>query len=71
MSEPDNPDNDVWTFPLGSGMTLRDWFAGQAITGILGMNLSADQDLLDEDGRTTAALFAYLLADAMLNVRSK
>jgi len=38
-------------------MTLRDWFAGQAIS----------QSLLNEDG----AKYAYAIADAMLAERAK
>lgn len=40
------------------GMTLRDWFAGQALTGI------ADTHLLYGDANVAAA--AYNLADAMM-----
>ena len=46
------------------GMTLRDWFAGQALAGIMCSN-----------GRPTGdeakALWAYEMADAMLAAREK
>lgn len=45
----------------GQGMTLRDWFAGQALPAIM------------PDGRVTtyelAAKAAYAMADAMLEAR--
>ncbi len=61
-SAPDNPH----AFPqasvfAGPGMTLRDWFAGQAISGLLA---STDN--------CTAGVFAakaYFVADAMLAAR--
>lgn len=42
------------------GMSLRDWFAGQALSGLLASGLR-------EAGR--AATDAYEIADAMLNER--
>jgi hypothetical protein len=56
----------------GGGMTLRDWFAGQALAEILPAR--------DECGRTaysdgpdveTIAADAYTMADAMLKARAK
>jgi hypothetical protein len=44
-----------------SGMTLRDYFAGQALT-----SLKLELFLNDEDG---VAKLAYLFADAMLKAR--
>ena len=41
-----------------SGMSLRDWFAGQAITGVICENPGI--------GNTDVAKFCYALADAML-----
>jgi hypothetical protein len=58
------------------GMSLRDWFAGQALNAII-----AHGELVDEDGNFTAepgkgfpainnfAEFAYVAADAMLAAR--
>ncbi len=57
-------------FPVSDyyrGMTLRDWFAGQALTGIV---LSP----LGQGGRITfsaTAIDAYTYADAMLAAREK
>jgi hypothetical protein len=45
------------------GMTLRDWFAGQALAGLLG-NSNYGPPNSKED-----ANMAYLIADAMLKAR--
>lgn len=45
------------------GMTLRDWFAGQALAGMLAMHWSTEWP--------TAAADAYAMADAMLTERKK
>lgn len=47
----------------GQGMTLRDWFAGQALAGII-----AQPNLEGWDPSITAE-WAYELADAMLEAR--
>ena len=47
------------------GMSLRDWFAGQALVGIL----SANPQDGSEDPLKTAATASYLVADAMLAAR--
>lgn len=65
MIRPENP----YAFPSpddgrpsdGYGMTLRDWFAGQAISN---PNLLALK-------REVAADYAYRMADAMLAERAK
>lgn len=49
---------------LTSGMTLRDWFAGQALAGVL-----ANPARLDGIQNTVEG--AYCLADAMLAERDK
>lgn len=52
------------------GMTLRDWFAGQALTST--MRLVTGMEC--ENGETMAQCFArraYEMADAMLEARSK
>lgn len=49
----------TWRDDHGEGMSLRDWFAGQALAGI-NANTAAD-----------AAALCYAIADAMLAARSK
>jgi hypothetical protein len=46
---------------MHGGMTLRDWFAGQALAGLLA--LETPHDLMARD--------AYILADAMIKERAK
>ena len=46
-----------------NGMTLRDWFAGQALTGLLADSNASSKSLYVKD--------AYDLADAMLVVRER
>jgi hypothetical protein len=51
------------------GMNLRDWFAGQALAGLLG---NADYKLHAEAGEDIPKLIAaqvYEMADAMLKAR--
>lgn len=52
-----------------SGMSLRDWFAGQALQGILagGFADTVPHDAVDDE----AAFYAYKYADEMLAQRSK
>jgi len=52
-----------------TGMTLRDWFAGQALAGLLAGGLG---DTIPHDDVTAgqqAADFSYGYADAMLKAR--
>ncbi len=49
------------------GMTLRDWFAGQAL--MAAVIQSADDDATVEQNASAAALWAYAYADAMIAVR--
>lgn len=61
--------DEAWTDPVRPGMSLRDWFAGQALAGYIASHshpqaLNAPQD---ED----AAHHAYWYADAMLAAREK
>lgn len=55
------------------GMTLRDWFAGQALTGIIAnpdISKAATKNKLNvEDFRRQAAEAAYAEADVMLKAR--
>jgi hypothetical protein len=65
-------------FPAEMGMTLRDWFAGQALAGVLKScgDLSCYYDHSagskgdnDIPSPIAVASFAYELADAMLKAR--
>lgn len=62
-----NPDNPyAFPFPTNhpahEGMTLRDWFAGQALTGLLAGGTPDDAHVV--------ARCAYFVADAMLAERT-
>ena len=52
-----------------SGMSLRDWFAGQMLAGMCGhpkaLRRTRDDDLLSD------AILAYRYADAMIEARNK
>lgn len=52
------------------GMTLRDWFAGQALAGLLIIGPN-DEHFLHSAGLKSAAGWAYSFADAMLEARGK
>lgn len=78
MSGAENPA----AFPMGNptdgghdGMTLRDWFAGQALAGFTAANdamLRALAALAEEEGQNTSQIVArlsYERADAMLAAR--
>lgn len=49
------------------GMTLRDWFAGQAVAQIFGAALVRDDETPPSSSKMAVA--AYTLADAMLAAR--
>lgn len=53
------------TFPAYDGMTLRDWFAGQSIIGLLSVMTPGPAD------EKSLARNAYIMADAMLVERGK
>lgn len=58
--------NDVPIFARSSGLTIRDWFAGQAMQARLtGLSLPR------LDIRNAIAADAYAIADAMLAEREK
>lgn len=69
MSDPFNPR----AFPSSAiddrfgGMSLRDWFAGQALISILSVNIPMSAD----DPAPSLACAAYLMADAMLAERNR
>lgn len=52
-----------------SGMSLRDWFAGQALAGILAFPGAVDGNR--EKSKGFVAKAAYTYADALLAERSK
>ena len=68
------PDDGGPAFPLNHpdltadyrGMSLRDWFAGQALSGLVAHGLSSYESKYSD-----CAGHAYLLADAMLAERNK
>lgn len=71
MSKPENPPAFPQPgFPREPGMTLRDWFAGQALTGLVSGHLAAspDHNIGSEDGPHLATE-SYRIADAMLSAR--
>lgn len=55
--------------PINSGMTLRDWFAGQALAGLLAFPGALNGNTKKEPW--AAADIAYSLADAILAERVK
>lgn len=59
-----HPDDDPRNHTLGGGMTLRDWLAGQALTGI-----AANTDWWACAEVDQVARQAYEIADAMLAAR--
>lgn len=76
MDKPENPPafpnigNNAWSMQPTEGMTLRDWFAGQALGGALSGILSDGSTIERSDAPTYAAL-AYAIADAMLAARKE
>ena len=59
---PHSQDPSGWSYPEQDGMSLRDWFAGQALSNPQLMDSRAGQVEL-------AAKRAYEVADAMLKAR--
>lgn len=51
-------------------MTLKDWFAGQAITGMMSVLLEAARNG-ENSGPEDVALRCYQIADAMLEERAR
>lgn len=51
------------------GMSLRDWFAGQALAGITSPERRGDGGALSSNHTTNIAKEAYALADAMMKAR--
>lgn len=55
------------------GMSLRDWFAGQALAGLLAADPARHipNGITPEEARRTLANEAYVIADAMLEERTQ
>lgn len=51
-----------------NGMSLRDWFAGQALIAVASRWRGTIGDI-DDEAQDRSALIAYEIADAMLKVR--
>jgi hypothetical protein len=64
-----------WDGKIANGMTLRDWFAGQALAGTWRQALHQERnsdEVIDLSSFTRrSAYWAYALADAMLAERTK
>ena len=65
------PPTDVEALRLQQGMTLRDYFAAQALTGaqVWDAVLNGKNAVLAGGGANTLAEIAYSVADAMLKSR--
>lgn len=68
--------NPVTAQTYNAGMTLRDWFAGQALQGLFAWSVERGiGNMLDPgDARAVDSLFAqaaYRIADAMLSQRKE
>lgn len=81
MSKPENP----WAFPSGEfggaehdkhplhdGMTLRDYFAGQALASLAAHHIQSAANVGEEPVAAVRSLAqtVYAVADAMLRARS-
>ena len=53
------------------GMTLRDWFAGQALVGLAAQNPGAKTSREAEAWVDGLGMIAYQIADAMLKERDR
>jgi len=64
--------HDPYSGPTG-GMSLRDYFAGQALTGVMNMIMSAalNDGLKHDVNESHLAMQAYIIADAMIAERAK
>lgn len=66
-------ESEAWGEPT-RGMSLRDWFAGQAIQGLMANNdflLRVDQELPNMSTREAIACYAYGVADCALAAREE
>lgn len=55
---------------FGTGMTLRDWLAGQALVA-MGTWVPCEEGFVPDDIKAAKAKWAYEQADAMLSHRNK
>lgn len=63
---------DVEYHEAAEGMSLRDWFAGQALIGLMHSDSArAEFDLKGGFIQEHAARLAYLCADALLSARAR
>jgi hypothetical protein len=65
-------DRETTAGGIHTGMSLRDWFAGQAMVGFISTFVPNDPDvrlIWDQDNRASVAWRAYAVADAMLKAR--
>lgn len=76
VSAPENPqafpclDNDGYALSMRDpGMTLRDWFAGQALSHALSQEYGNDWGRMGREFLPRAAKQAYAIADALLAAR--
>ncbi len=67
-SEFDIPPESGASYASHGGMTLRDWFAGQAIVG--STSAADDTGNIPDETIKSMAVDAYKIADAMLLARS-
>lgn len=56
--------------PTNPGMSLRDWFAGQALAGTLACMVEGENPSFSDGGGGIGS-HCYRLADAMLRAREK
>jgi hypothetical protein len=75
-TKPENPralpssfDREGYLPSYNSGMSLRDWFAGQALAGIMSLHQDPAKD--HTNLQKHIAIYCYRVADAMLAEREK
>lgn len=56
---------------IQGGMSLRDWFAGQALAGMLDFSGAHSYQFADDAVALEVATSAYEIADAMIRARGK
>ena len=57
--------------PGDPGMSMRDWFAGQFLSGIYACRPNVPGDTIVLEDMQRMAIFAYIQADAMLEARER